>query len=185
MPLVAVCSRCNIRLAIPDDRPGTTFACPDCGSPVSASTSPPPLPTSSHTPASSADSNPDLLPVSSSASAAPVGTVVKAAPVPPKLRFVCPVCHKVYKARVEDFGKKMKCKSCDTVSTIPGGPPQSWPQPAEDAEPEEEQPPSSPSFWRDPVKLALSVACICCSFAILFLLFTIIALAKESTSVSL
>jgi regulator of protease activity HflC (stomatin/prohibitin superfamily) len=106
--------------------------------------------------------------------------------------FECPGCRKVYKARVEDGGKMMKCKvpECGVVTMIPGGSPSPSlmvPSPVgEDVEPEDESKlQTTPTLWRDPVKLALSVATIAGCFAVLFLLFLSIALSKEPPPVGL
>lgn len=68
---------------------------------------------------------------------------------------------------------------------IPGGsPPPSImvqsPSRAEDESEDEPKSQTTSTIWRDPVKLAISVATIAAGFAVLFLVFLIIVVAKES-----
>lgn len=224
MPLIVLCSGCNTRLTLADDRAGTVLACPKCLAPISVPSPPPPPP-----PTSGADSHPDLW------TPEPAGESATS-----KLRFRCPACHKLYKAVSTDAGKKTVCKKCAAVVVIPDPlspkplrgvplPPVGDVEPAEDlsevgdavdgdasplrsrpalpplppplpatppdygvpppageAEPEDEQSPRTmPLFWRDPVKLSLSVACICGGSALLFVIFIALAFARESPSVGL
>ena len=128
MPITLFCPGCRTRITLGDDRAGTAVACPKCATAISV-----PLPPSA------LDSGPDLhLP---DAPEVP-------APVPPKVRFKCPACHKVYKANGADVGKKMVCKGCGAVVIIPDAPVpkplHGVPLPATgDVEPEEDRPEAS------------------------------------------
>lgn len=55
---------------------------------------------------------------------------------PPKIRFRCPGCHKVYKANASDAGRKVSCKTCSAVLSIP--------LPRTDTREERTEPPTPP-----------------------------------------